>query len=344
MLKSSKPTIRDIARLAGVSRSTVSLVINDDPRISAATKARVLKVIEDVGYEPNTMARGLARRRSDTVAVILPKTDSHVLADFYFAEAISGISSALSESGYRLLIEIADEKFLSNHLHMRLIRERGADGLLLVGMVYEDEFVHELIEASAPVVLVNTLFEGASSVVADNRAGARDMVRHLVGLGHRRIGFVGGLENTTVGEARSHGFLEGLKEAGIPFDDRLRLWGNFSEESGAEVARELLARDPRPTAIMAANDMMAIGALRVARDEMSLRVPEDLTVVGADNIRLTTYIRPRLTTLAQPIFDIGRMATDLLLGILGRRKTSPVVEVVPTQLIVRESSGAPPAR
>jgi len=338
-----KPTIRDIARLAGVSRSTVSLVINDDRRISEATKNKVLRVIAEAGYEPNSLARGLARRRAQTLAVLLPKTDSHVFSDYYFAEGISGVSDALAETGYRLLIQIVGERFLAQKGHLKLFRERGADGALLLGTLNEDTFADELLEARVPLVLVNSRRPGASSVVADNRRGMRDMVKYLRGLGHRRIGFIGGLENTTVGEDRSRGFLEGLAEQGIPFSEDLRLWGNFSEESGARAALELLSRNPRPTAIMAANDMMAIGALRAAHDALGLRVPEDLTVVGADDVRLTTYLRPPLTTIAQPMYEIGGMATRMLLdGLTGAAPPREVV--VDTRLVLRASAAPPPDR
>ena len=342
MNPTQKLTIRDIARLSGVSRSTVSLVINDDPRISAATKSRVREVIEASGFEPNTMARRLARRRAETVAVILPKTDSHVFADAYFAEAISGISNALSEASYRLLIEVADERFIENQTHRKLFREGAADGMLLLGTTSEDTFLRDLIDSRFPVVLVNSRFEGAAAVVADNRAGFRDLVAHLAYLGHRRIGFIGGLEITTVGKDRSEGFLEGLERAGLVFHEDLRLWGNYSERSGAKVARELLGRPDRPTAIMAANDMMAIGALRVAQREFGLRVPEDVTIVGADGIPLTTYVEPGLTTVAQPIYRIGHRATELLLEALQGRQVPTAVESMPTRLLVRGSSGAPP--
>ncbi len=343
MHESAKTTIRDIARLAGVSRSTVSLVINGDPRITDKTRLRVLKVIEEAGYQPNTMARSLAQRRANAAAVILPATGSHVLADVYFAEAISGISDGLSEAGYRLVIEMATARFLEQSAHRRLLRQGAADGMLLLGTIKEDAYVSELIESRIPLVLVNTRMPGASAVYADNRTGAREMVGHLAALGHRRIAFIGGLENTTVGEDRSRGFLEGLAEAGIPLESDLRLWGNFSEESGAEAARTLLARKPRPTALMAANDMMALGALRVAQEEFGLRVPGDVTVVGADDIRLTTYVRPRLTTIAQPIYEVGRMATQLLLDLLESKSAEPIEKVVPTRLVPRESSGPPPA-
>jgi DNA-binding LacI/PurR family transcriptional regulator len=339
----SKPTIRDIARLAGVSRSTVSLVINDDRRISESTKRKVRRVISEAGYEPSTFARGLARRRTQTLAVILPKTDSHVFSDYYFAEAISGVSDALADTGYRLLIQIASTRFLEMGGHRKLFRERGADGALLLGTLHEDRFVDDLVEARVPLVLVNSRRPGVPSVVADNRRGVREMVRHLRELGHRRIGFIGGLENTTVGEDRSRGFLEGLAEQGIPFDEQLRLWGNFSEESGGRMARQLLTLHPRPSALMAANDMMAIGALRAARDELGLRVPEELTVVGADDVRLTTYIRPRLTTIGQPMYEVGVLATRLLLDLLAPRECQRE-QVVATRLVLRESAGPPAAR
>ena len=336
-----KPTIRDIARIAGVSRSTVSLVINDDPRISAETKARVNQVIAKAGYEPNSMARGLARRRSDTIAVILPQTVSHVFADYYFAEAISGISAALSAAGYRLLIELASDRFVGRGEYRKLLREGGADGLLLLGITQEDSYVLELIEEQAPVVLVNSRLSTAAAVVADNRAGARAMVRSLVELGHRGIGFIGGLELTTVGEDRSLGFLDGLRDAGLSANPALKRWGNFSEASGEVMARELLAQTPRPTAIMAANDMMAIGALRVAQEEFGLGVPGDLTIVGADDVRLTTYVTPRLTTVTQDIYAIGERATRLLLAALESKEVPRGIEVIPTRVVKRESSGPP---
>ncbi len=337
----TKLTIRDIARLAGVSRSTVSLVINDDPRISKETKTRVNSVIAEAGYRPNSQARSLARQRADAVAVVLPRTQSHLFADFYFAEAISGISAALSEAGFRLLIEIAEDNAARPNQLLSLYRERGVDGMLLLGTTDKDTYVQDLIEARVPVVLVNSRRDGAASVLADNRQGMAAMVRHLCEVGHRRIGFIGGLEETTVGADRSIGFEEGLRDSGIPFDPDLRLWGNFSETSGCEVARELLGRPNPPTALVAANDMMAIGALRVAQEELGMVVPKDLTVVGADDVRLTTYVRPKLTTLAQDIFEIGRLATRCLLQALEAKTYPSGVEIVPTRLQVRGSSGPP---
>lgn len=355
-----KLTIRDIARLSGVSRSTVSLVLNNDNRISEDTKKRVQAVIRRSGYEPNAMARGLARRRAGMVAVVVPRTSSHVFSDYYFSEAISGIGDVLAARGYRMLIEMATDQFVREETYHKLFREGQIDGMLLIGTLTTDEFVRE-IGALFNVVLVNSTFEELPSVYADNYQGAREMMSYLVGLGHRRLGFIGGLDITTVGFDRNRAYRDGIVAAGLGVDDRLLAWGNFSEESGYTAARELLGRQPRPTAVFAANDMMAIGCLRAA-EELGLRVPGDLTVVGADDVSLASYVRPRLTTLRQPMYDIGRLATESLLyqaemaarrqgrGPLASRPAPgpahpasdpPRQQLMTTSLVIRDSSAPP---
>lgn len=357
-----KLTIRDIARLSGVSRSTVSLVLNNDTRISDDTKKRVQAVIRRSGYEPNAMARGLARRRAGMVAVVVPRTSSHVFSDYYFSEAISGIGDLLAARGYRMLIEMATEQFVREETYHKIFREGQVDGMLLIGTLTTDEFVREL-GSLFNVVLVNSTFEDLPSVYADNYQGAREMMNHLAGLGHRRIGYIGGLDITTVGFDRNRAYRDGVVAAGADQDDRLVAWGNFSEESGYLAARELLDRRPRPTAVFAANDMMAIGCLRAA-EEVGLRVPQDLTVTGADDVSLASYVRPRLTTIRQPMYEIGRLATQSLLHeaeAVARREGRgqpasrpqppsasltadlPRHRLMPTSLVVRDSSTPPGA-
>ncbi len=332
-------TIRDIARLSGVSRSTVSLVLNHSPRISDVTKRRVWDVIEREGYEPNAMARGLARRRSDMVAVVVPVTGSHVLSDFYFSEAISGIGDALAARGLHLVIEVATPEWVRTMAGLRLFRERQIDGMLVVGTLTSDTFVEKLVKSGHPVALVNSVLPGAAGVVAENVSGAKAMVRHLVSLGHERIGYIGGLDSTTVGLERTAGYRAAMAEAGLPVRDGYVVYGNFSEESGAEAMRQMLALRPRPTAVFAANDMMALGALRVAR-ESGLDVPRDIALAGADDIALSSYVTPPLTTIRQPMYDIGRQATDTLLSLLAGDEGEPAVTRIETQIVVRESCGA----
>ena len=347
-----KLTIRDIARLSGVSRSTVSLVLNNDRRISEETRTRVQSIIQRSGYEPNAIARGLARRRAGMVAVVVPRTAAHVFSDYYFSEAISGIGDVLAARGYRMLIEMASEAFIQDRAHHKLFREGQIDGMLIIGALTTDDYILELSRRS-PVVLVNSMLDDIPSVYADNYQGMLRMMEHLVGLGHRRIGYIGGLDITTVGADRTRGYREGCRAAGLPDDDRWVAWGNFSEESGLTAARDILARTPRPTAVVAANDMMAIGALRAA-EEAGLAVPGHLTLVGADDVSLASYVRPRLTTLRQPMYDIGKAATELLLklseegkGDAGGAPEKPTRPATPpghhlymaTEVVVRDSSG-----
>ncbi|MDZ4806429.1 MAG: LacI family DNA-binding transcriptional regulator [Candidatus Eisenbacteria bacterium] len=340
-----KLTIRDIARLSGVSRSTVSLVLNNDRRISEETRTRVQSIIQRSGYEPNAIARGLARRRAGMVAVVVPRTSSHVFSDHYVSEAISGIGDVLAGRGYRMLIEMANDAFIQDRAHHKLFREGQIDGMLIIGALSTDEYILE-ISRRFPVVLVNSMLDDIPSVYADNHQGMLRMIEYLVGLGHRRIGYIGGLDITTVGADRTRGYREGLAAAGLPGDDRWVAWGNFSEESGVEACRHLIARESRLTAIVAANDMMAIGALRAA-EEAGMAVPGQLTLVGADDVSLASYVRPRLTTLRQPMYDIGRSATNLLLELseerreaveLAARPASSIHLFMSTEIVVRESS------
>lgn len=320
-----KLTIRDIARLAGVSRSTVSLVINHDSRISSDTRQRVQEVIRRAGYEPNAMARGLARRRAGMIAVVVPRTSDHVFSDYYFSEAMSGIGDALAARGYRMLIESATEAFIRDEHHHKLFREGQIDGMMLVGTLTTDTYILD-IAAQHRVLLVNSHLPGVASVMADNYEGSRAMVRYLVALGHRRIAHLGGLDTTNVGFDRGRGFRDAMAEAGVPLLEEWQVWGNFSEESGYRCGRELLTRPGRPTAVFAANDMMAIGCLRAA-EELGLSVPRDVTVVGADDVRLASYVRPRLTTIRQPMYEIGRLATECLLQLPARSPGSPDVQL-----------------
>ncbi|UCF78914.1 MAG: LacI family DNA-binding transcriptional regulator [Candidatus Eiseniibacteriota bacterium] len=332
-------TIRDIARLSGFSRSTVSLVLNGDPRIAPSTRRRIWDVIERVGYQPNCMARSLARKRSMIVAVVVPRVSARIFSDYYFSESMSGINETLTANGYRMIIQMVTENFLKTGMHLRLFRERQIDGMLLVGTLDTDDYVEEVFESGNTAVLVNSWRPGYSCVVADNFEGARRVVDHLASMGHRRIGYISGLDSTTVGLRRSEGYKQGLADCGLESVEECVGYGDFSEQSGYEAARQILSSAERPTAIFAGNDMMAIGCVECAR-EMGISVPGQLAVVGADDIALSSYFRPKLTTLRQPMFDIGCLATELLLGKLSGTSEWPVEKVVPTELIVRESCGA----
>lgn len=333
-----KLTIRDIANMAGVSRSTISLAINDSPKVKKQTKQRILKIIEDVGYHPNVMARGLVGNKTNVIGLIVPQI-SHVFADYYFSETVSGVLDEVTQRNYHLLVEAATEQFVQMRSAHRLYEERRIDGLLFVGNLTTDTYILDLCEAGIPICLVNSVLPKLSTVLADNTEGSAEAVAHLYRKGHRRIGLIKGLDNVTTGVDRYYGYQLALARLGIPFDPKLVAFGNFSEESGYEAMRNLLRIQNPPTAVFTTNDMMAIGAMN-AIQEKGLSVPGDIAIVGGDDIRLARYFKPSLTTIRQPMYSIGRMATDLLLKLINDDSEGPIKQMVKTELVVRESCGS----
>ncbi len=333
-----KLTIRDIAKMAGVSRSTVSLALNDSPRINAKTKERVLKLIDEVGYRPNAMARGLASGQAGMISVVVPPI-GHVFSDAYFSEALSGIMDAALESDYRVSIETASVEFVSGNRPERLFRERQTDGLLAVGALTTDAYLAKLYDSGRPVVLVNSELGKVPSVVADNVEGVVAVVHHLASLGHKRIGYIKGLDVTTTGLQRDRGFRTGLKLAGLPFDKALTSFGDFSEESGYRAMGEILGRQSGLTAVFAGNDMMAIGAARRLKEE-GIQIGKEIALIGGDDAPLARYVDPPLTTLRQSMYDLGGEAMRMIAKWLRDGVPPRSRAVFRTELIVRRSCGA----
>lgn len=337
MTEKKKLTIRDIARMANVSRSTVSLAINDSPRINDETKARIQKLMDDVGYSPNAMARGLVSDASGVLSVVVPPV-GHVFSDSYFSESLSGILDVAEGSNMRVAIEKATTKFRSGDSALKLFRERRIDGLLAVGALTTDTYLRDLAERGLPIVLVNTQMDGVPSVLADNVEGTVSVVHHLASLKHSAIGYIRGLDITTTGMQRDEGFLRGLRLMGLPYKPELVAQGDFSEESGYQAINIFADRKVMPRAIFAANDMMAIGALRRLK-EIGYLVGEDVALVGGDDAPLAKYVDPPLTTLRQSMYELGAAAARMLLAWLDsgeRPETNPILH---TELIVRKSCG-----
>ena len=229
MAKMNRPiTIRDIARLSGFSRSTVSLVLNKNPRISKDTRETILRVIKQVKYQPNIIARRLAERRSRMIGVVLPQT-SHVFSDYYFSEAISGISDVLMQSEYKLMLLVVTPEFRERKMYISLFEERYIDGMLLLGMLTDEPMVSQLQKKSYPILLVNSAMKGINAVLADNVLGAKRATEHLIHLGHKKIGLIKGLENTTTGIDRITGFMQAMKHYHLPIKPEWIAAGNFSD-------------------------------------------------------------------------------------------------------------------
>lgn len=332
-----RPTIKDIAKACDVSLSTVSLVLNHNPRISQDTRDKVLAAVEQYGYQPNAFARSLASKSSQALSVVVPHLN-HVFADVYFGEIVSGIYEAAVDIGFKVLLDVANPKFISSKEYLKLLKSRRVDGLLYVGSSIYDEFLFELENASYPALLVNHYFPGRNLnfIAADYAATGRIAAEHLLGLGHRSIGVIAGTNTHTALDFQRH-FIDACARAGIRREDILWADGWFTEQGGHEGAQWLLQRNPNLTAIMAGNDKMAIGAIRCLR-ELNKRIPDDISVMGVDDVPAASFSVPGVTTVRHELYQIGRLAVEGLLDVV--RKRAPTSQkVLPAKLVVRESTG-----
>lgn len=334
-----KMTIKDIAEECGVSLSTVSLVLNDNPRISDDTRAKVLAAVARHGYEPNAHARGLASRSSRVVSVVVPQLQ-HVFADVYFGEIVSGIYDYATERRYKILLDVANLRFIQTQEYLNILKSKRADGMLFIGSSLYDQYLRAFEKEPYAFMLINTYFPGSAInyVAADQVDSARQAAEHLLGLGHRKIGLISGT-NIQTAEDFLNAFIDCCRSAGV--DEKNLPWadGRFSEEAGGEAAEKLLAEHPEITAIMCGNDKMAIGALH-AIHKRGLRVPKDISLMGLDDLPQANFTTPGLTTVHHQLFHMGRRACEQLLNLF-RGEASACQEFLPTRLIERESTAPP---
>lgn len=334
-----RTTIKDIAKECGVSLSTVSLVLNNNPRISEKTRNRVLASVKKHGYQPNIHARGLASQTSQSLSVVVPHLN-HVFADIYFGEIVSGIYDKACEASYKLLLDVANPKFVQNHEYLNVLKARRADGMLFIASSIQDEYLREFEDSPYTFLLVNHHFPGSSLnyIKVDYRDSARQAAEHLVSLGHRTIGIIAGT-NTYTGLEFRDAFIEectkrGLKAEDLPWTDGGKDW---SQEGGFEAARQLFSKCPRMTAVMAGNDRLAIGAMRYIHTH-GLRIPDNLSVMGVDDIPEARFTTPGLTTIRHELYQLGQVCCEKLLALF-KGEINACHEVLPVKIVVRESTG-----
>ncbi len=329
-------TLEDIGRLAGVSRSTVSRVINHQESVSADVRARVQEVIRRTGYAPNAAARSLVSGRSGVIGLVIPSRVHAVFEDPYFSRLIQGISAASNQSGTTLSLFLFQNEEEEAELYPRVVTSGFVDGLIITATRMADPLLARMAGREIPIVMVGRPdVEGISYVDADNHGGARQAAAHLYGLGYERIGLVGAPVSTTAGLDRLNGFVEGLAICGKALPPNLRADGDFSEASGYLAMRRLIPE--RPDAVFVASDTMAIGALRALR-EQGVRVPDDVAVIGFDGLPASELTDPPLTTIRQPVGETGGRAVQVLQELIGGAE-GPIVRIMPVELVVRDSCG-----
>jgi LacI family transcriptional regulator len=328
--------MRDVAERASVSVTTVSHVVNKTRPVSDELRQRVLTAMDELGYQPNLLARSLRRGHTHTIGMIVPDSTNP-----FFAEVARGVEDTSFKQGYSVILCNSDGDLDKEVFYANVLAERRVDGILFVAAGISTEQIRDLQARRMPVVVVDREIPDVAvdSVLADNARGGKSATRYLIDLGHRRIGCIVGPSDVTPSAERITGYRQALDEGGIPVDEALIVKGDFQYESGYQAACQLLAMDDPPTAIFACNDLMAVGAISAAA-EVGRRVPAELSVVGFDDVSLASFANPPLTTILQPKHEMGVIAATMLLERMHEPEMPPRRRMLDTSLLVRRSTAA----
>ncbi len=328
-------TIYDVAREANVSMATVSRVVNGNPNVKPATRKKVLEVIERLGYRPNAVARGLASKKTTTVGVIIPD-----ISNIFYAELARGIEDIATMYKYNIILSNSDQN-TEKELHLlNTMLGKQVDGILFLGGHISEEHVHEFERSPVPIVLAGAVEETNKipSVNIDYKAASFDAVSELLEKGHKRIGFVSGPFHDTINmKFKLEGYREALAKAGVEYSDDLVIEGDYTYDSGLEAWQKFTELDDKPTAIFVGNDETALGVVHGAQDQ-HVSIPDDVEVISFDNTRLALMVRPQLTSVVQPLYDIGAVAMRLLTKYMNKETVEESTVVLPHRLEHRHST------
>jgi LacI family transcriptional regulator len=332
-------TLEEIARLSGVSRSTVSRVINQQPNVSEDVRKRVLAVIQETGYHPNLAARMLASKRSWMIGLLLPRSVSSFFADPYFSRLTQGVAQACNQYDYTLGLFLVGSKEDKEKIFPRVSRKGFLDGILIQSGQIGDQLIDRLIISNLPLIVMGRPFQSGevSYIDVDNVRASFNAVSHLIRLGYQRIGTITGLAGSAATIDRKEGYLKALTERDRNVEQSLIVEGDFTEAGGYYAMQQLLPAQPE--AVFAASDLMAAGAMRAVR-EAGLSIPDDIAFVGFDDVAIATYSEPRLTTIRQPIVRFGVNAVEILIDLIENGIKPARRIIMDTELIIRDSCGA----
>lgn len=329
------PNLLDIAKRAGVAPITVSRVINNSGYVSQSTRERVETVVKELGYVPNTIARGLRSKRTHTLALVV--TD---ITNPYFTSMARGVEDVAGASNYTVIYCNTDESEAKEEKYANMLAQRQVDGVLLVPSRGNVKTIQFLKSNDINVVVLDRRVsgEGADVVYSDSKNGASRLTKLLIGLGHKRIAIIAGSRGVSTSEDRVVGYQQALSDAGLG-DTEFIYYGAFNEQSGYQLANQAMTQTPRPTAIFGGNNFVAMGAIKAIHD-LNLDVPGDVSVVGFDDLPEFMFMKPFLTVARQPAYEMGRLAAEILL----KRITGEMLEehrefILPVEIVVRESSG-----
>jgi LacI family transcriptional regulator len=328
-------TIYDVAREANVSMATVSRVVNGNPNVKPATRKKVMEVIDRLGYRPNAVARGLASKKTTTVGVIIPD-----IASPFFAELARGIEDIATMYKYNIILSNSDQN-IEKELHLlNTMLGKQVDGIVFMGGNIKAEHVEEFKKSPVPIVLAGSIEESGEipSVNIDYEQATFDAVSTFVEKGHKQIAFVIGPQLEPINKDKKlEGYKRALKDAGIEYNEELVVEGDYTYDSGLEAIERILELDTKPTAILVGSDEMALGVIHGAFDR-GYSVPDDFEVISSDNTRLTLMVRPQLTTIVQPLYDIGAVAMRLLTKYMNKENVDENIVVLPHRIENRKST------
>ncbi len=334
------PTIRDVAKLAGVSTMTVSRVVNDSGYVSEATRVKVASVVAEIGYVPNMLGPSLRFKQTNTLALVI--TD---ITNPFWTTVARGVEDAAHEQGFSVILCNTDESNEKQDHYLTMLLKRRIDGMLLVPTSSSAEDVQRIQKQEITIVLLDRQVSNVDVdiVRSDSVTGAYQIVNYLLTLGHRRIGMLAGPRDVSTSTDRVTGYRQALRAAGLGTEHEQLIWGQFTYRSGYEMGKEMLTAVSPPTAIFAANNFIAIGAMRAAQ-ELGLKVPNDISIASFGDIPIDINPTPFLTVATHPIYEMGYQATQLLLARIAGEAPAEFQEIIlPTEIVIRQSTAPPPS-